>query len=331
MRVSEFHYDLPQSQIAQSAIEPRHDSRLLDTRDMSDHRFLELPQLLRPGDLVVVNETRVRAARLVGTRQKTGGRVELLLLDRRADGVWEAMARPARRLRPGLVIDFGEMAATVVSEPRQGLVEVTLDADDEERAIAGVGSVPLPPYFRGCLPDADRYQTIFANEAGSAAAPTAALHFTHEVTARLEARGISTARVDLHVSLDTFRPMTTRTVEEHRMHSEWCSVPEATAEAVDAAERVIAVGTTVVRTLESFALGPGHVGSGSRQTDLFLHPGSRFHVVDGLITNFHMPESTLLVLLAGFMGDRWREAYETALSRGYRFLSFGDAMYAERD
>jgi S-adenosylmethionine:tRNA ribosyltransferase-isomerase len=331
VKVSDFHYDLPQEAIAQSAIEPRHDSRLLDTRDLSDNRFIDLPGLLRPGDLLVVNETRVRAARLTGTRRETGGTVEMLLLERGEDGVWEALAKPARRLRPGIVIDFEGMSATVVSDPREGVVALTLDVDDEERVIAGVGVVPLPPYFHGRLPDENRYQTMFANHAGSAAAPTAALHFTPEVMDGLDARGVSTARVDLHVSLDTFRPMSTGMVEDHRMHSEWCSIPDTTAQAINEAGRVVAVGTTVVRTLESFATGPGQVTSGSRQTDLFLRPGSEFRVVDGLITNFHMPESTLLVLLAAFMGDRWREAYETAVARGYRFLSFGDAMYAERD
>lgn len=331
MKVSDFHYDLPEEAIAQSAIEPRHNSRLLDARDMSDHRFFDLPGLLRPGDLLVVNETRVRAARLFGTRRETGGRVELLLLERSEDGVWEALAKPARRLRPGIVIDFEGISATVVSDPREGVIELTLDAEDEEEIIAGVGVMPLPPYFRGRLSDASRYQTMFANRPGSAAAPTAALHFTSDVMDALDNRGVTTARVDLHVSLDTFRPMSAGMVEDHRMHTEWCTISDTTAEEIDRAERVIAVGTTVVRTLESFASGRGHVASGSRQTDLFLRPGSEFQVVDGLITNFHMPESTLLVLLAAFMGDRWREAYETALARGYRFLSFGDAMYAERD
>ena len=264
MKVSDFHYDLPPEAIAQSAIEPRHDSRLLDTRDLSDHRFIDLPGLLRPGDLLVVNETRVRAARLIGTRRETGGTVELLLLERGEDGVWEALAKPARRLRPGIVIDFEGMSATVVSDPREGVVTLTLDVEEEERIIAGVGVVPLPPYFHGRLSDANRYQTMFANQPGSAAAPTAALHFTPEVMDGLDARGVSTARVDLHVSLDTFRPMSTEMVEDHRMHSEWCSIPDTTAQAINEAGRVIDVGTTVVRTLESFATGPGQVTSGSR-------------------------------------------------------------------
>lgn len=332
MRVSEFHYDLPEKAIAQSVVEPRHDSRLLDTRDMSDHRFIELADLLSPGDLVVVNETRVRAARLVGRRSETGGKVELLLLERSQDGVWEALARPARRLRPGVQIDIDDrLAAIVVSHPDQGLVHVRLDAEDEERAIERSGAIPLPPYFVGDLPDPDRYQTLFAATPGSAAAPTAALHFTEEVLAGLTARGVDVAKVDLHVSLDTFRPMSTEDVEDHEMHTEWCLVPESTAEAIAQANRVVAIGTTVARTLETFADGSGGVTSGETHTDLFIRPGYQFSVVDALVTNFHMPGSTLLVLLAAFMGIRWRDAYETALRRGYRFLSFGDAMYAERD
>ena len=297
---------------------------------MSDHRFLDLAELLEPGDLLVVNETRVRAARLLGHRAGTGGKVELFLLSKREDGSWDALARPARRLREGVVLEFDGLTATVRSK-RYGLVTVTLEADDEEVAIEGAGNVPLPPYFTGQLDDEGRYQTMFARTLGSAAAPTAGLHFTPDVVSRVSEKGIGLTSVDLHVSLDTFRPITTKTVEEHEMHSEWCAVPVETAEAVNAAGRVIAVGTTVVRTLESFAVGDGVVEPGEKSTDLFLMPGSGFQVVDGLITNFHMPGSTLLVLLAAFMGDRWREAYETALSRGYRFLSFGDAMYAERD
>lgn len=302
---------------------------------MSDHRFLDLPAMLDPLDLLVVNETRVRAARLVGTRVGTGGRVELLVLDRASDGRWAALARPARRLRPGVVIEFDGLTATIESQPVGGVVTVSLDAMDEEAAIAAVGSIPLPPYFTGDLSDPGRYQTIYATTPGSAAAPTAGLHFTDEVFGRLDARGIAVARVDLHVSLDTFRPMSVDEVAEHDMHSEHCSVPDETRNAIEATRRrggrVVAVGTTVVRTLESFADGSGGVESGEMETDLFLVPGSEFRVVDALVTNFHMPRSTLLVLLAAFMGQRWREAYQAALDRGYRFLSFGDSMYAERE
>lgn len=326
---------LPDGAVAQSPIEPRHDARLLDTRDMSDHRFLELADLLETEDLVVVNDTRVRAARLLGRRRETGGKVELLLLEHNPDGTWEALAKPSRRLHPGVDIDLGDFSATVMSDPDRGMVKVELTVEDAEDAIAAHGEVPLPPYFTGRLDDPERYQTMFARDPGSAAAPTAGLHFTEEVVARLRARGIRLASVDLHVSLDTFRPMSTDDVEDHEMHSEWCAVPVETAAAVEETRerggRVVAVGTTVVRTLESRADGTGRVTTGEGRTDLFLRPGSVISVVDVLVTNFHLPGSTLLVLLAAFMGDRWRESYETALHRGYRFLSFGDAMLAARD
>ena len=334
MRVEEFTYPLPESAIAQEAIEPRHDARLLDTREMSDHLFLDLPSLLRPGDLMVVNETRVRAARLLGRRAGTGGEVELLLLTTRPDGSWEALARPSRRLRAGVELEFDGLGATIVEGPREGLVVVHLKAPNVEAAIEAAGRVPLPPYFRGSLEDPSRYQTMFARGTGSAAAPTAGLHFTREVVGRLEVAGIGIASIDLHVGIDTFRPIAAEDIEAHRMHSEWCSVPAATAEAIArvrvAGGRVVAAGTTVTRALETFGNDDGTVEAASGETTLFLKPGDRFRVVDALITNFHVPGSTLVVLVAGFMGARWREAYQTALDRGYRFLSFGDAMYAER-
>jgi S-adenosylmethionine:tRNA ribosyltransferase-isomerase len=301
---------------------------------MTDHGFLELPDLLEPGDVVVVNETRVRAARLTGKRRGTSGKVELLLLEQSPDGTWETLARPSRRLHPGVVIDFDGFSATVTSVPDDGKISVSLDADDAEAAIGRAGVVPLPPYFIGHLESPDRYQTVFAAATGSAAAPTAGLHFTEAVIERLRHKGIAIATVDLHVSLDTFRPMTAVAVEDHRMHSEWCSVPESTAAAILGARargtRVVAIGTTVVRALETMADGGGVVTPGERRTDLFLRPGGRIEVVDALVTNFHLPRSTLLVLLAAFMGERWRDAYTVALERGYRFLSFGDAMLAVR-
>jgi S-adenosylmethionine:tRNA ribosyltransferase-isomerase len=334
VRVEDFTYELPESAIAQAAIEPRHDARLLDTTDLSDNRFLDLPDLLRPDDLLVVNETRVRAARLLGTRTGTGGVVELLLLRIRPDGLWEALARPSRRLRTGHEIVFDGLRATIVEDPVDGIVVVDLAASDVEAAIAAAGEVPLPPYFKGRLDDPDRYQTMFARIAGSAAAPTAGLHFTREVVARLAARRIEIAGIDLHVGVDTFRPIAVERVEDHRMHTEWCSVPAETAEAVSRARsrggRVVAVGTTVVRALETMGRGDGTVDAGETLSSLFLKPGSRFGVVDALVTNFHVPGSTLVVLVAGFMGDGWRDAYSAAIDRGYRFLSFGDAMYAER-
>lgn len=334
MRVEEFQYRLPEAAIAQSPVEPRHRARLLDTRDLSDHLFSDLPELLEPGDLVVVNETRVRAARLLGRRSDTGGGVELLLTRARPDGLWEALARPGRRLRPGVVILLPGFEAELVAGPEQGLVTLRLHCDDPETAIEQAGEVPLPPYLRGRLSDPERYQTIFARTPGSAAAPTAGLHFTPEVVQGLRAREVRLASIDLHVGIDTFRPIMVDEVDDHEMHSEWCSVPESTEAAVEEARdrggRVVAVGTTVVRALESRAGAGGKVRAGSMDTRLFLRPGHRFQVVDALVTNFHAPGSTLVLLVAAFMGERWRHAYETALDRGYRFLSFGDAMLAAR-
>jgi S-adenosylmethionine:tRNA ribosyltransferase-isomerase len=332
MRVSDFTYPLPESAIAQEPIEPRHDSKLLDTRDLSDHRFIDLPQLLEPGDLVVVNDTKVRSARLVGIKAGSGGRVELLVLRHLADGHWEALARPSRRLRPGVRIDFPGLTATIVDGPEQGLVMVDLEAADVEEAINTAGEIPLPPYFKGHLSNPDRYQTMFARLPGSAAAPTAGLHFTDDVVAGLERRGIEMATIDLHVGVDTFRPMTVEMIEDHTMHTEWCSVPAATVDAISATRErggaVVAIGTTVVRALEASVGSDGDLAPGTRETDLFLRPGSRFQVVDTLVTNFHVPGSTLMVLVAAFMGDLWGDAYRHALESGYRFLSFGDAMLA---
>lgn len=336
MRTDDFSYLLPEEAIAQQPAEPRDSARLLDTRGMTDHTFRDLPQLLEPGDLVVINTTRVRAARLHGTKRGSGGSVEVLLLrttDRRR---WEALIRPARRIRPGTVIDLGDLTATVMASGDGGLFEVELvsaDGTDIEVEIARSGTTPLPPYIRRPLSDESRYQTVFADRIGSAAAPTAGLHFTHRVFRGLRDRGIGLATVELEVGLDTFRPISADHIGDHQMHSERYVVPNETAQAVtgvlQTAGRIVAVGTTVVRTLESAADVDGLcVGEGS--TDLFITPGYRFRIVDGLITNFHVPSSTLVVMLEAFMGEAWRMAYAHALARGYRFLSFGDAMLAER-
>jgi len=320
---SEFDYSLPADRIAQVPIEPRDSARLLDTRDLTDHRFRDLPELLEPGDLVVVNRTRVRAARLIGRKLMSGGRVEALLLGRVTGTLWRAILKPARRLRPGEEIAFGAISATIVEGPVDGVAVLDLwSADDVETAITAAGQVPLPPYIKTELADSERYQTIFAKEVGSAAAPTAALHFTEDVVGRLQERGIDLVEIELRIGLDTFRPISSPTIEQHQIHSEEFFVPDSTQAKIDACQgRVVAVGTTVVRALESQSDG----GS----TDLFITPGFRFRVVDLLVTNFHLPRTTLLVLLVAFMGDGWRNAYEVALNRGYRFASFGDAMLAE--
>jgi S-adenosylmethionine:tRNA ribosyltransferase-isomerase len=331
MELSEFQYDLPEGFIAQRPAEPRDSARLLDARDLSDHVFSELPTLLAPGDLVVVNTTRVRRARLRGTKEATGGVVELLLLSRRAQGGWTALVAPARRMRPGVVVDFGDVKAVITGGPHDGIVEVEFS---DERHLEELGSVPLPPYITEELDDPERYQTVYADRVGSAAAPTAGLHFTPAVLDALHERGIRRAAVELEVGIGTFRPITAANVEDHVMHRERCRVPAETAEAIAETRhrggRVVAVGTTTVRTLETFGRDDGTVDVGETETDLFLRPGSTFRVVDALVTNFHVPGSSLLVMLAAFMGPGWKSAYETALARGYRFLSFGDAMFCER-
>lgn len=335
VRTSDFFYDLPEGAIAQSPAEPRDSARLLVADGLEDRRFRELPDLLAPGDLVVVNRTRVRRARLLGHKEGSGGRVEALLL-RPAAGGWEALVRPARRLRPGSRLVFGEIRGTVVAGPEEGQAVLALDAGEVplEEAIERWGEMPLPPYFTGRLTDPERYQTVYAGRAGSAAAPTAGLHFTPGVLRRLEERGIEVAAVDLGIGVDTFRPIAEGSLEEHRMHREDYLVEETVAGAVAGARRrrgrVVAVGTTVVRALESAAGEDGRVRAGTGSTDLFITPGYPFRVVDLLVTNFHVPGSTLVVLMAAFMGDAWREVYRVALARGYRFLSFGDAMLARR-
>jgi S-adenosylmethionine:tRNA ribosyltransferase-isomerase len=336
MRTADFTYFLPDEVIAQQPVEPRDAARLLDTRDMTDHTFRDLTGLLGAGDLVVVNTTRVRAARLLGTKRGSGGSVEVLLLRASSPSGWEALIKPARRVRRGTVLDLPNLVATVTGDGTRGVFELDLDCpdgEDVEAAIARIGTTPLPPYIRRPLDDEGRYQTVFADRVGSAAAPTAGLHFTQQVLDGLQQAGIGVASVELEVGLDTFRPITTDLIAEHQMHTEKYSVPDEAADAINetrrAGGRIVAVGTTVVRTLESAASDDG-VRSGRGVSGLFITPGYRFRVVDLMITNFHVPSSTLLVLLQAFMGDGWRLAYAHALARGYRFLSFGDAMLAER-
>ncbi len=335
MHLSDFQYDLPESSIAQTPVEPRDSSWLLDATTMRDHRFLDLPALLDPGDLVVVNNTRVRHARLLGHKRDTGGRVEVLLLGMLADGTWEALVRPARRIATGVSLVFERLVATVASDPVEGRIRLRFDDDaDVEGELEQFGEVPLPPYISTPLDQPERYQTIYADRTGSAAAPTAGLHFTENVVRKLSERSIELASVELQVGLGTFRPIAVDDVTQHAMHSEWFHVSEAASEAVERTRerggRVVAVGTTVVRTLESVATGNGRIEPGSGETNLYLTPGASFNVVDRLVTNFHLPGSSLLVLLAAFMGPGWRAVYETAVHRGYRFLSFGDAMLCDR-
>lgn len=334
LHVADFDYDLPPERIAQSAIEPRHDSRLLVVPTGEDIPFRDLASLLRPEDCLVVNTTRVRHARLRGSRVDTGGSVEVLLTRRIDEERWEALVRPARRLRAGIGIRAGELLVTLLTDPADGTVTARLDPGDRaEELIHASGEVPLPPYFTGELPDAERYQTIFASAVGSAAAPTASLHFTDEVVRSLRELGVTVAQVELQVGLDTFRPMAGGAVADHRMHSEHIVVTDDDARRINDARagggRVVAVGTTVVRTLESVAGADGVVDPYEGPTDLFITPGYRPRIVDAVITNFHAPRTTLLVLIAALMGPGWREVYQLALDRGLRFLSFGDAMFFE--
>lgn len=335
MQVSDFDYALSEGAIAQSAIEPRHEARLLITSTLEDRRFADLPDLLDSGDVLVVNRTRVRAARLSGRRPDSGGAVEALLLRRLDEERWEAMVRPSRRLRRGAVVEFGPITARLLDDPERGVATLALTAEDDvDDLLPTVGSVPLPPYFHGRLDDPDRYQTIFAKEVGSAAAPTAALHFTPWLVSELSDRGVEFAEVELRVGLDTFRPMADGDVADHQIHTEWFCVDEAAVSTVAAARarggRVVAVGTTVVRALESAAATTGSLRPASGNTSLFIAPGYRSRVVDAMITNFHAPRTTLLALVAAYLGDDWRAVYLHALADGYRFLSFGDAMLIDR-
>jgi S-adenosylmethionine:tRNA ribosyltransferase-isomerase len=333
MLVDDFDYTLPAEAIAQEAIEPRDAARLLDTRTMADRIFYDLPSMLSEGDLVVVNRTKVRAARLIG-RRETGGRTELLLTRRIDHERWQAMINPSKKVGTGSTVVIGPITATLLSEPIEGVATIQMRTDgDIEQAIASHGTVPLPPYFHGSLEDPDRYQTMFATVLGSSAAPTAALHFTPRVVGELRDRGVDMAQVDLNVGLDTFRPMSTDKVDDHRIHSEHITVTRGTVDAVERTRRrggrVVAVGTTVVRTLESAASGDGMIVPYEGDTDLFIKPGFTPTVVDAVVTNFHAPRTTLLVLVSTLIGDRWKVAYQHALARGYRFLSFGDAMFLE--
>lgn len=336
MDTDRFDYDLPELAIAQSPVEPRDAALLLRCDPLEDRVFRELPVLLEPGDLVVVNRTRVRAARLRGHKEPSRGAVELLLLRRVDSTRWEALIRPARRIRAGMRLALGPIGAEVVTDPEQGRVVVRLEAavGDIEDAIAAAGEVPLPPYIHEALDDPERYQTIFAKTIGSAAAPTAALHFTEGLRRDLHERGVELTEIDLTVGLDTFRPISAADTDDHEMHSETWVVPDAAAEAIAATRRrggrVVAVGTTVVRTLESAGVGGGLVAAGHGATDLFITPGYHLQVVDVVITNFHAPRTTLIVMIAALLGDRWKDLYEHALCHGYRFLSFGDAMLIER-
>jgi S-adenosylmethionine:tRNA ribosyltransferase-isomerase len=338
LKTAEFEYSLPRERIAQTPIEPRDASRLLVLQRATgilEHRFFrDITDYLRPDDLLVANESRVIPARLFGHKARSGGKVELLLLNRRDDLTWEALVR-GRRVPVGATIEFAEgLSALVEAITGTGGRLVRFDRPVEP-LLDRLGVLPLPPYIHTNLADPSRYQTVYARVQGSAAAPTAGLHFTPELVARIQGLGVGFAFVTLHIGLDTFKPIQETSVEEHHIHSEYCELPVATAQAVEQARsrggRVIAVGTTAVRTLESAARqtnGKWEVEPYSGSTSLYIYPGYTFRATDAMITNFHLPRSTLLCLVSAFAGKTNIDgAYAEAIRLGYRFYSFGDAMF----
>lgn len=331
MHISEIDYHLPEELIAQKPVEPRDSARLLVAEaDRILHRHVsDLPDHLGPGDVVVVNNTRVLPARLQ-LQRRTGGSAEVLLLERRSpDGrLWEAMVRPARKLKEDERLEyFGKRVVRVGPRTEAGdtfVVEIT--DEDPIGLIQRIGVMPLPPYIRGSLKDSERYQTVYSQNPASAAAPTAGLHFTPELLERVRATGAEIREVELIVGLDTFKPISTDDPLDHVIHSEFYSVPEATLEACRSARRVVAIGTTATRALESV----GTTGELSGRTSLFITPGYEWKMVDAMLTNFHMPKTSLLLMIGAFVGDSWKTLYETAVEERYRFLSFGDAMFIQR-
>jgi len=337
LKTSDFYYDLPQELIAQTPLARRDGSRLLvldrESGAFSHHHFYELPDFLRPGDCMVLNDSRVLPARLLG-RRATGGAVEALLLRERDGGVWECLMKPARKCRAGTALSFGggALTATVVEEGDEGkrLVQFHYEGIFLE-ILERLGKMPLPPYIKEDLADGERYQTVYSRVTGSAAAPTAGLHFTEELLRAVEDRGVALAWVTLHVGLGTFRPVKAGEIEAHHMHSEFCVLPEETARTLNETRarggRILCVGTTSCRTLETFAREDGSFAPSSGWTDIFIYPGYRFKAMDALVTNFHLPESTLLMLVSAFAGrEHVLRAYEEAVRERYRFFSFGDAM-----
>lgn len=338
MKTSDFYFDLPEELIAQTPLERRDASRLLcldKTSGAMEHRvFSELPELLRPGDCLVMNDSRVLPARLLGARE-TGGAAELLLLRELGAGKWECLARPGKKLRPGSKVTFGdgELEAEILETAEGGnrIVQFKYEGIFLE-VLERLGRMPLPPYIKTELEDGERYQTVYSKELGSAAAPTAGLHFTKELLGKIEDMGVRECFVTLHVGLGTFRPVKAEDIEEHEMHSEFCIMPEETARIITETKRnggrVVCVGTTSCRTVESFANEDGTMDAKSGWTNIFIYPGYRFKCLDALITNFHLPESTLIMLVSALAGrEHILTAYKEAVERRYRFFSFGDAMF----
>lgn len=339
LKKSDFYFDLPQELIAQDPLEDRSSSRLLvldkETGEMEHRVFHDIVEYLHEGDCLVLNNTKVIPARLMGTKKDTGATIEVLLLKRRENDIWETLVKPGKKAKPGTVITFGEglLTGTVVDIVDEGnrLIQFSYEGIFEE-VLDKLGEMPLPPYITHKLQDKNRYQTVYAKYEGSAAAPTAGLHFTKELLAQVEENGVKIAYVTLHVGLGTFRPVKEENVLEHHMHSEFYQVTPEAAKLINdtkaAGGRVICVGTTSCRTIESAADQNGVVQAGCGDTEIFIYPGYQFKVLDNLITNFHLPESTLIMLVSALAGrEHVLHAYETAVEMKYRFFSFGDAMF----
>ena len=337
MKTHDFYYDLPKERIAQTPVEPRDHSRLLVmdrfTGKMEHRHFYDIVDYLHPGDLLVINDSRVLPARLYGYKEDTGAHMELLLLEQKENMVWECLAKPGKKAKPGVKLIFGDglLVGEVVEVKEDGnrMVKFTCNGNFYS-VLDQIGQMPLPPYITEKLQDKERYQTVYSKELGSAAAPTAGLHFTPDLMDKIRAMGVDFASVTLHVGLGTFRPVKAQEVTEHKMHSEHCLLPKETAEKILKTKanggRVIAVGTTSCRTLESVATFTGQIQPWEGYTDIFIYPGYEFKVLDGLITNFHLPESTLIMLVSAFAGrEHILHAYEEAVKLEYRFFSFGDA------
>lgn len=339
MNVKDFYYDLPEELIAQDPLEDRSSSRLLvlnkETGEVEHKIFKDILSYLKKGDCLVINDTKVLPARLIGSKEGTDARIELLLLKRRENDIWETLVKPGKKAKPGTVISFGDglLKGTILDVVEEGnrLIQFSYQGIFEE-ILDQLGQMPLPPYITHQLQDKNRYQTVYAKHEGSAAAPTAGLHFTKELLAEIEEMGVKVAHVTLHVGLGTFRPVKVENVLDHHMHSEFYIVEEEAAEIINQTKadggRVICVGTTSCRTLESAAAEDGTLKAGSGWTDIFIYPGYRFKILDCLITNFHLPESTLVMLVSALAGrEHVLSAYEKAIEERYRFFSFGDAMF----
>lgn len=337
MKTSDFYYDLPEELIAQTPIEPRNSSRLMvlprNGGEIKHKHFYDLPEFLKPGDCLVLNNTRVLPARLYGTREDTGAVVEFVLLRQHGNKLWECLAGPGKKAKTGYKFRFSDkLTATVtdVLEDGNRMIEFACEGDFFA-VLDEVGQMPLPPYIKEKLKDKERYQTVYSKDAGSAAAPTAGLHFTKEMLENIRAMGVNIAYVTLHVGLGTFRPVKVEDVTQHKMHTEHYYIPEEAAKTINDTRKnggkVICVGTTSCRTVESCAKKYGEIRECSGDTDIFIYPGFEFKCMDGLITNFHLPESTLIMLVSAFAGyDNVMNAYNTAVKERYRFFSFGDAM-----